>query len=100
MNVYRHAFARKVAVDLQPKDGNLVLEVRDDGVGMDPAAAACGGVGLRIMQYRAGLIGAALLVGPAAGGGTLVTCTLHEDGKHDRVGDAYGAAGRTGADRR
>ena len=58
--------------------------MRDDGVGLSQGRGDGKGMGLRIMEYRAGLIGAALHVGPATGGGTRVTCTLLKDRTHDR----------------
>ena len=51
-------------------------QVRDNGVGIRPQARKASGSGLRIMRYRARVIGGALGIGPAPGGGTLVTCSL------------------------
>jgi signal transduction histidine kinase len=49
--------------------------VRDDGVGIG-AATRGGGVGLLGMRERARSLGGEVTVGPAEGGGTLVTCAL------------------------
>ena len=58
MNVYRHAFARSVTVTLQPKEGHLVLEVRDDGVGVDGVDRfEHGGMGVAGMRARMRSIG-------------------------------------------
>ncbi len=58
MNVYRHAFARRVTVELQPKDGRLVLEVRDDGVGVDGVDRfEHGGIGVAGMRARMRSVG-------------------------------------------
>ena len=58
MNVYRHAYARAVTVELQPKDGHLVLEVRDDGVGVDGVDRfEHGGIGVAGMRARMRSIG-------------------------------------------
>jgi len=55
----------------------LRLRVCDDGIGVDPVRVSeGGGMGLRIMRYRAQVIGATLDIRPASGGGTLVTCEL------------------------
>lgn len=74
-NAVRHARAGRIRVELDRSDGDLRLLVRDDGVGMPPDAGL-EGMGLRIMRYRAELMGGSLSIGPAPGGGTLVTCTL------------------------
>ena len=71
MNVYRHAFARKVAVDLQPRDGHVVLEVRDDGVGVDGVDRfEHGGIGVAGMRARMHSVGGDLVLdylGPGLG---------------------------------
>ena len=74
-NAVRHAQPGRVRVELTRNDGGLRLLVQDDGVGMPPDAGH-EGMGLRIMRYRAELMGGSLSIGPAAGGGTVVTCTL------------------------
>jgi signal transduction histidine kinase len=71
MNVYRHAFARKVTVDLQSKDGRLVLSVRDDGVGVDGVDQfEHGGMGVAGMRARMRSVGGDLsldYLGPGLG---------------------------------
>jgi len=71
MNVYRHAFARKVAVDLRLTDGKLVLEVRDDGVGVDGVERfEHGGLGVAGMRARMRSVGGDLILdylGPGLG---------------------------------
>lgn len=53
MNVYRHAFARRVSVTLGLNDGGVALEVRDDGIGMDgDDHIENGGVGVAGMKSR------------------------------------------------
>jgi two-component system CheB/CheR fusion protein len=92
-NALRHSRARHVEVRLRSDGPVLTLSVCDDGVGLPPRPARTQGLGIRIMRYRAGLIGAALDVGPAPGCGTLVTCSLTR-------GDRHEAQGRQGPDRR
>jgi signal transduction histidine kinase len=71
MNVYRHAFARRVTVDLHLNDGGLVLEVRDDGVGVDGVDRfEHGGLGVAGMRARMRSVGGDLLLdylGPGLG---------------------------------
>ena len=53
-----------------------MLAVQDDGIGRREAARSTGGLGMRIMSYRARMIGARLSIDDAEGGGTIVTCLL------------------------
>ena len=80
-NVLRHAGARSVRVSAREQAGaqdaspHLVLEIADDGVGMD-AAVPAGGQGLANMRARAQAIGALLEVTSAPGQGTCVRIAL------------------------
>jgi nitrate/nitrite-specific signal transduction histidine kinase len=55
--------------------------VRDDGTGMPARERKHAGMGLRIMRYRAGMIGGSLAVQKEADGGTTVVCTVHLQAK-------------------
>ena len=52
-NVTRHSKARQAWVAVEESDGELVLEIRDDGQGFDPAAAQGEGLGLLGRRERA-----------------------------------------------
>lgn len=52
-NVVKHAQASQVDLRLAHPDGLIVLEVQDNGLGFDPAAAYPGHLGLRSMRERA-----------------------------------------------
>ncbi|MDH3583299.1 MAG: sensor histidine kinase, partial [Phycisphaerae bacterium] len=55
----------------------LTLCVCDDGCGIPGGTKEASGMGLRIMQYRAGLIGARLDIEPSPDlGGTMIRCVL------------------------
>lgn len=69
-NVVRHARASSVEVDVRVDQEGLMLRVIDDGVGIDPAAAASGGRGLGNLTERAKLLGGRCDVNPRAEGGT------------------------------
>ncbi|WP_460061067.1 HAMP domain-containing sensor histidine kinase [Streptomyces sp. YKOK-I1] len=56
-NAARHADARRVEVSLRRADGAVVLEIADDGRGIE---APCEGAGIRGMRERALLAGATL----------------------------------------
>jgi PAS domain S-box-containing protein len=73
-NALRHAQPKHVHIELADEQGQTVLQIADDGRGM-PAEAA-DGLGLRIMRYRAGMLGGTLEVLPGKGGGTVVVCRL------------------------
>jgi signal transduction histidine kinase len=75
-NALKHSGADSIEISLAKDDGALVLAIQDNGVGMKKAGATISGRGLRIMEYRAGIIGADFQLAPAKGGGTLVTCKL------------------------
>jgi signal transduction histidine kinase len=76
-NVAKHAGARHVVVKLAREDGALVLEVRDNGVGVEHASAASRrhGSGLRNLRERAQMTGGQFTVTGAPGSGTLAQLT-------------------------
>lgn len=73
-NVLRHAGAQRATVSVQVVDGDLQLEVCDDGTGFGPERTA--GVGLQSMHDRATEIGGTLVVDSASGAGTTVRARL------------------------
>jgi signal transduction histidine kinase len=75
-NALRHGKAKEVVLELAEAPDGIVLRVRDDGVGLPDGAAEGGGMGLRIMKYRAEMIGGHLTVARRPEGGTLVACRL------------------------
>jgi len=75
-NAVKHSGADRIEVSLERADGNIHLQVLDNGTGITEKRMEGAGMGLRIMQYRAGLIGATLQVEPALGQGTLVRCII------------------------
>jgi signal transduction histidine kinase len=79
-NAAKHSGAREISVRLDLGVARLVLTVEDDGRGMPSTQTKRSGMGLKIMHYRAAIIGAALEICPRAGGGTAVRCTLENIG--------------------
>ncbi|GII93650.1 hypothetical protein Ssi02_38810 [Sinosporangium siamense] len=71
-NALRHSGAGTVEVTLTTGDAGLVLQVRDDGKGFDPAIGATCGLGLASMADRAEAVGGRLRVTSAPGKGTAV----------------------------
>jgi len=73
-NVVKHAKAQRAKVRYQLGDGNVCLEIEDDGVGFDPAQAGqTGGMGLRGMEERVQRIQGHLRITSAPGHGTTVS---------------------------
>ena len=72
-NCASHARARVVDVVLEGSSTGLLLEVRDDGVGFDPASVgAHAGLGLASIAERARLVRAELDIVSGAGPGTTI----------------------------
>lgn len=76
-NVAKHAGASRVAVTLSYDGAELLLDVRDDGVGFDPAGPVPdGSFGLRGMRQRAERLAGALTVESRPGRGTAISLRL------------------------
>jgi len=75
-NALRHGRPRNIVIELHAKPGTLTLNVQDDGAGLAHSLGEGKGLGIRLMRYRAGTVGGTLTVGPAAGGGMTVRCTV------------------------
>ncbi len=75
-NAIRHGDAREISIQLRALDGRGVLTIEDNGAGIRDSATAGCGMGLHIMNYRAGMIGGALEVRRPATRGTTVVCTF------------------------
>jgi PAS domain S-box-containing protein len=75
-NAAKHAGAREIRLRLIADPDRLVVTVEDDGRGIPPGGEHKGGMGLKIMRYRATIIGATLDIVSREGGGTTVRCTL------------------------
>ena len=73
-NAVKHGHAQRVRVTLAPAEEGGRLTVTDDGSGCPLPVPPGTGMGTRIMQYRAEMIGATLRLEPAPGGGLSVVC--------------------------
>jgi PAS domain S-box-containing protein len=71
-NVTRHAQAKEVTVVLEAEKETLRLEIRDNGIGIDPARAHSGSLGLVNMQERALRVGGRFSIERAVEGGTRI----------------------------
>lgn len=79
-NAARHAAAARLGVTLSYMDGEVTLDVRDDGRGFDPLAlparTGAGGFGLDGMRARAERVAGALTVESEPGQGTAVSARV------------------------
>jgi signal transduction histidine kinase len=73
-NALRHSSASRVVLAAAEVDGEIVVSVSDNGVGMPARPRA--GVGMVSMWERAAVVGGRLDVEPTPGGGTTVVATL------------------------
>ena len=80
-NVAKHARARRVLVKLSLEDNVLMLQVRDNGVGLESASAEARrhGSGLRNLRERAHMTGGEFNVTRAPGRGTLAQLSWRVD---------------------
>ena len=75
-NAVKHSGCKRVDISLEIVQGALMLTVRDDGSGIRHQQEPGKGMGLAIMKYRAGMIGATLSLSSAPRMGTAVHCRL------------------------
>jgi signal transduction histidine kinase len=72
-NVVKHAKATQVHIELLQRKRQLVMQIRDNGRGFDPACIPAGHLGLGIMHERAEQIGATVQISSNPGHGTTIT---------------------------
>lgn len=94
-NAVKHGRAKTVKVSLAGGSNQLRLRIQDDGVGFpEELDEETRGMGVRIMHYRARIIGANLEISGALDGGTTLTCTLRNLDRPVPVGgEEYGKVG-------
>ena len=76
-NALKHARPSSVVIELVRHKRLTRLMISDDGHGMPPDPRPQG-LGLRLMKYRAGVIGGVLRIERPTRGGTRVSCLLHQ----------------------
>ncbi|MHC4215964.1 MAG: PAS domain-containing sensor histidine kinase [Planctomycetota bacterium] len=75
-NASRHGKAKKVRIGLTSAKSKTILKVVSDGKNFPKSPAKKNGIGLKIMEYRANMIGGVLDIGRGRKGGTIVMCTF------------------------
>ncbi len=75
-NAVKHARAKHIVIKLYESDGQVVLSITDNGIGIQQGTLHNGGLGLSIMNSRAETINATLQIRRGAKDGTVVNCSL------------------------
>jgi signal transduction histidine kinase len=75
-NAIRHGRARNILISLDAARKSVMLAVTDDGTGLPADARTKKGMGLRIMEYRADMIGATFDIQNLPAGGARAICVL------------------------
>jgi signal transduction histidine kinase len=75
-NAMKHGKAKNIMIRMIKNGEQLVLSIRDDGTGLAGNGRNGAGMGLRIMEHRASLIGASFQIERLPEGGTQVTCVM------------------------
>ena len=75
-NAVKHGHPHSIVIRLGMEGDLATLRVIDDGTGIVSSSESNTGTGLRIMRYRADLIGAQLEITGARPHGTIVTCSV------------------------
>jgi PAS domain S-box-containing protein len=74
-NAMRHGNAKKIEIELRRDSGQVLLNITDNGSGLKPGFAKKGGLGLRIMSYRAEITGGRCETLRHSAGGTRISCS-------------------------
>jgi PAS domain S-box-containing protein len=75
-NAVKHGRPRRIEISLTGTPERIQLAIRDNGAGLPARLRKNSGMGLRIMQYRAGMINGSLAIQNESGGGAAVVCTV------------------------
>jgi len=78
-NVVKHALAKNIFINVGQNNGDIVLEIHDDGDGFNPGSIAAGNKpswGLLGMEERAALLGGSFILKSSEGKGTRVRVSI------------------------
>jgi len=75
-NAIKHGKTKHVSINLANGSNRIVLTVQNDGVPFPDLQSRSTGMGLRIMNYRASLIGGSLDIKGTGANGTRVICSV------------------------
>ncbi|MGA3267436.1 MAG: PAS domain S-box protein [Verrucomicrobiota bacterium] len=74
-NAIKHGKAREICIQLKTDPDRIYLAITDNGRGFPARMPKNKGMGLRIMRFRAGMIGGTLTLERSAAGGASVICS-------------------------
>jgi len=77
LNAAKHGNATRIIIALSRNEERLSLTIQDDGSGFELSGVNHSGMGIRIMRYRARVIGATLDLKSLPGQGTQITCVFY-----------------------
>lgn len=83
-NAVKHGKARNVVIQLETMGEGIALHIIDDGVGLPESIPKHSGMGMRIMEHRASIIGATLTACRGEHGGTTVSCIMSPKGSLEK----------------
>src|SRR5262249_32902781 len=75
-NAIKHGKASRVSILLARREKQAILRIKNDGVPFQTEHGSSNRLGLRIMNYRAHLVGGEFNIRAIGNSGTLVTCIL------------------------
>jgi signal transduction histidine kinase len=75
-NALKHGQPKVIEIVLSEGGAGIELTIENDGLPMPPTEQTTRGLGLNVMRYRAGMIGARLSIEPAKRKGVRVACLL------------------------
>ena len=75
-NALKHGRPATIEIELARGKGALRLRIADDGLGLPKTKKPAEGMGLEVMQHRANVINAALVIESRPGRGVSVICTV------------------------
>lgn len=76
-NAAKHGKPENIHINLYCTDKKINIAVEDDGAGFNPDKDHVQGMGIRIMKYRAGIIGATFDIKRTTDGKTVVSCSVN-----------------------
>jgi PAS domain S-box-containing protein len=75
-NAVKHAKAKSIVIRLARVNSSITVTVKDDGIGLPQDLNQATGMGLRIMQHRANMLGGKVDFRNGDTGGAIISCSI------------------------